>query len=551
MESEKGRGSRIGRAGGSFEYVAALLADSDVRSWLRGEGVDEGRSLLGSPLTHEQLNDAASIEFAEVDWNHASESNSSASAALVPTTPTIRSLFVPMFKKGSIVFMSVLFDSRYSTHFLRSSDAAARMLACTSFHRAVVDMSTTDALLILKSSRRQDDKISLELSVTSSLTNTLGEGFLLMPGALDRDPYRASALRRDLVMVSTVRKIPECSFCALRASSRDGCQCAPTLWNRSAPKSGSGYTSIPAVFKNDAQSLNVFWEYIRRFRGEVATRVFTTANFNSSSLALETVSVTRALCQHRVLRGAHAHEMRALLLSKLFIQHAVDRNIASELDVRRRIRGSHWEVQGALLNSKGAEDQVGGEAYLVETMDSAVEKSTTTSEPIVRRISNVWARNASHEAATQSASRTTSAAQDPEAHSGVFCTAEDVHLPRSSDKRSLSSDGSKAGSVAKRQRLSASEYVAGDVALSRKHECEHCGARFMQLSHLKAHVAQIHVAEYAHACDECGKKFKTIGNLNQHTRTVHATDRNFTCNSCGKSYKQSSKLRRHMRTAHV
>ncbi|KAA8495073.1 putative zinc finger protein [Porphyridium purpureum] len=606
-------------ASSKLGLMMKMLENPSVLEWLRGAPSpdDVSKNIAGFIDHHVSLNlmeNAASLEYRE-DVSGDEFSTINDPSGLSPK-PVIRSLFVPMYQRGSLVFLSVLYDSANAKGFMRPGDDPEEGVT-SSFHRAVVDLSYQDGLYILKCARRRDRKWSLEFSTTASDTETIGEGFLLDASALDACPWSQSHFLRSLLMHCIVQRDKMCQFCAVRGTL---CSCAEPMVIRS---SGA---MVPS--RVHARSISEFWDYVRVFRGELARRKLTLYGLGNG--VRQQLFTKQTLGQNEMVRGDHARDIKMLLIGKLLDLLSVDRSYpfhsdSSSRSRRRRMSLMHGSaieenshdafsltsldrltsdesghsgsrddrsicsscnscgssVAGALGSHSrdDAGDDDGTDSVPLATMQlvcsSETRPESRMTAPAVMNASMVAAAACQVPAlesaeSTREASMFSGASYDalfskdectPGALPGraALAKAQKVTLanPPKEPRASSSSPGGSRGS--KRARadqltVGTSLFREGSSAVApaeRKYRCDECGSAFLQLSHLKSHVAQIHSDAYDYQCELCDNKFfKTIGNLNQHLATVHQNLRPFECEQCGRSFKQRNKLTRHMALLH-
>ncbi|RVE60521.1 hypothetical protein OJAV_G00181710 [Oryzias javanicus] len=87
------------------------------------------------------------------------------------------------------------------------------------------------------------------------------------------------------------------------------------------------------------------------------------------------------------------------------------------------------------------------------------------------------------------------------------------------------------------------------VSLQQKpYRCDTCGARFVQVAHLRAHVL-IHTGEKPYPCHTCGTRFRHLQTLKSHLR-IHTGEKPYSCEKCDLHFRHKSQLRLHLRQKH-
>lgn len=81
------------------------------------------------------------------------------------------------------------------------------------------------------------------------------------------------------------------------------------------------------------------------------------------------------------------------------------------------------------------------------------------------------------------------------------------------------------------------------------YKCEHCNTKFMQMSHLKAHIIRKHTEDRPFSCADCGQSFKTEQTLKTHSLT-HKIDKPFHCSYCEYQCSTMFRLRKHTNSQH-
>ncbi len=91
----------------------------------------------------------------------------------------------------------------------------------------------------------------------------------------------------------------------------------------------------------------------------------------------------------------------------------------------------------------------------------------------------------------------------------------------------------------------------------KNHVCGHCNVAFLNPTHLKAHIKNIHDVsqQTLYKCEEenCGKTFKRKFSLETHKIKEHHADPDhpwFQCESCDRKYVRQAVLKEHVKSAH-
>jgi len=81
----------------------------------------------------------------------------------------------------------------------------------------------------------------------------------------------------------------------------------------------------------------------------------------------------------------------------------------------------------------------------------------------------------------------------------------------------------------------------------RNYKCPECSKSFQTLTHLRTHVARVHL-NAREKCPDCGKM---VQDLYSHVRFVHQQTKNFPCDQCDRRCATSYELKNHIRSVHL
>eukprot|EP00183_Erythrolobus_madagascarensis_P003310 CAMPEP_0185850760 /NCGR_PEP_ID=MMETSP1354-20130828/4776_1 /TAXON_ID=708628 /ORGANISM="Erythrolobus madagascarensis, Strain CCMP3276" /LENGTH=567 /DNA_ID=CAMNT_0028551477 /DNA_START=72 /DNA_END=1775 /DNA_ORIENTATION=+ len=558
--------------GSSFGYLERMLADDDVRSWLRYENAEDVGDLSGQSLPPEALSDAhiftvydRSLGFETAPpplmaRKGLSLSSVSGGAARVEDStsgseeegieegddnlhmrPSTVCLVHRVRSRGSLHFGIGLLDSKKEAFFVASGEQTPQ--THQRFMRGVMDGSHPLIKFAIFSMRKPDGSWALDVSITSPLMRMLGETFVFSANAFDEEPFLASRLRSRLLLVSSMRRELNCEFCQLRYGSKSllMCTCSSSMLGRQNDRAGDQKqdqnilsTALSSVQQGGFSigssngTYATFADFLIRFRSAPMRRhtVVGRPGVNFGRFVL--VSESALLARHSVTPACDVARMRALLLHKIFARWSVDRmaeagsarNLASNSlslpDSNSKRASSQSEQDGSSLKRRRV-DGLNEEDVSNETELYAAEIPLSERKGLSERTSKGF-----HEESALWEQNHSSSAPEPKKERKRACLAESTPP--------------------------ASEPVG--TACHSKYACDLCGAKFQQVSHLKAHYAQVHVGSYEYECPECRRQFKTVSNRNQHLKLVHGNERLFKCKLCPSSFKSNSKLRRHQLHVH-
>ena len=77
--------------------------------------------------------------------------------------------------------------------------------------------------------------------------------------------------------------------------------------------------------------------------------------------------------------------------------------------------------------------------------------------------------------------------------------------------------------------------------------CSKCDKTYHTEKLLRRHIAMSHEFKESNACSVCGKKFIQLSHLTAHVRSVHHQI-TLPCNNCDKKFSSESNLKRHMKS---
>jgi len=84
-------------------------------------------------------------------------------------------------------------------------------------------------------------------------------------------------------------------------------------------------------------------------------------------------------------------------------------------------------------------------------------------------------------------------------------------------------------------------------AKEKNHKCPECEKSFQTTTHLRTHVARVHLG-IKMKCEDCGKM---VQDLHSHQVYVHKQPKNFPCDQCDKRFHTISSLKSHIEAQHI
>jgi len=578
-------------AGSALQYVERVLRDAEVRGWLRmGEGGSDDagdecangatrnallrgvalspaavadaqvcslfdRALPEDPQLFPLLNqtDAASSSVSAMSGAGSDSPSALRSNQALGLMPAIESIVYRVRSRGALHFVLSLVDSK--RHALFNASAGDNLGGRERVVFGVVDTSCLEVMFVVLAYRKPDLSLVIDVSITSPHLRTLGESFVFAPGTQLEEPFLFSRLRKKLALVSTTTRELGCEFCRHRYYGNGAlCTCSVRMLDRRYFEKTefarecalltdaarlSERAAATVLFGSAQASFTTFVSFVKAVRSDLTRRRVNIFSADADDVnVLVPMSHSAMLSRHSMRTAADADKVRGLLVNKFFATWAVDRFCELE---------NSFECASKILDGVLSDDDGDGAQNrclrrsgllslksLYESGDSGCGKYETRCHAggIVLLDPN--------------GDRCASKSAPPQSAYGPDCTSNEISSDAQRFRRRVSRDMHTDGSVHEGAQMVKRRRQATSTA----HGCIQCGATFRQLSHLQAHVAQVHVGEYQHECAQCGRRFKVLGNLNQHVRLVHSEARAFRCALCPSTFKLNAKLRRHIATVH-